>query len=239
MTTQGRIDQSIIGSEVRTLDGDRLGTVEEIQGDAVKVNVAMRPDFWVRRDAIRSAGGGQVTLDVDKDHLDNAKVQAPSGPPPAMTGTARDGQTINTENGVYDAMRVTEMANDFPGTLQQDTIAPETNIPPPYSPAFLTVQGRPWAEASPTYREQWERRGGGSGGRWEDVEPAYRYGHERRQEPKFQGRRWEEAEPELKSDFVLWVREEGYTCDDSTWDRARDINREAWESQNAAGPSRS
>src|SRR4051794_14906500 len=53
-----------------------------------------------------------------------------------------------------------------------------------------------WDTAMPGYRSRWEQRHGTSGERWEDVEPAYRYGYEMHANPTYRGRSWNEAEPE-------------------------------------------
>lgn len=66
-----------IGAPVLTLDGAKLGTVKEMEGRYFKVDVSGQPDYWLHADAIRSTGGGQVTLGVDKDHLDDYKVDSP------------------------------------------------------------------------------------------------------------------------------------------------------------------
>jgi hypothetical protein len=42
------------------------------------VAVALQPDYWLSADAIRATTDGQITLGVDKDHLTDYKVEAPS-----------------------------------------------------------------------------------------------------------------------------------------------------------------
>lgn len=66
-----------VGDTVVTLDGDQLGRVAEVRGGYFKVDVSMRPDYWLRADAIRSTSGGQVVLGVDKDHLADYKIDNP------------------------------------------------------------------------------------------------------------------------------------------------------------------
>ena len=77
MTAERDLQGLTIGVPVLTLDGAKLGTVAAIQGSAFKVDVSMQPDYWLRADAIRSIAGDQVTLGVDKDRLDDYKVEAP------------------------------------------------------------------------------------------------------------------------------------------------------------------
>src|SRR5581483_6771913 len=42
-----------------------------------------------------------------------------------------------------------------------------------------------WDTAMPGYRTRWQERFAGSGGRWEDYEPAYRFGYDMRNDPRF------------------------------------------------------
>ena len=77
MTAERDLEGLTIGVPVLTLDGATLGTVAAIQGRSFKVDFSMRPDYWLRADAIRSIAGDQVTLGVDKDRLDDYKVETP------------------------------------------------------------------------------------------------------------------------------------------------------------------
>jgi uncharacterized protein (TIGR02271 family) len=94
------------------------------------------------------------------------------------------------------------------------------------------VDVRGWDEARAGYRQDWERRQGTSGGRWEDVEPGYRYSHEMSEDPRYKGREWDEVEPELRSGYRTWSQERGYRStgdDDSAWERLKENVRETWE----------
>jgi uncharacterized protein (TIGR02271 family) len=84
------------------------------------------------------------------------------------------------------------------------------------------VEVRGWDEAMPRYRQRWQQRPGSSGGRWEEAEPAYRYGYDLRNRPEYRGRRWDEVEPDVRRD---WERRNPNT----PWDRARDRIRETWD----------
>jgi hypothetical protein len=61
-----------------------------------------------------------------------------------------------------------------------------------------------------------------TGGRWEEDEPAYRYGHDLRGRPEYRGRASSEAEPDVRRDW-----ESRYP--DAPWDRARERIRDTWE----------
>jgi uncharacterized protein (TIGR02271 family) len=84
------------------------------------------------------------------------------------------------------------------------------------------VNVRGWNEAMPAYRQRWQQRSGSTGGRWEDYEPSYRYGYEMRSRPEYRGRRFDDVEPGMRSD---WQRRYPNT----PWDRARENIRETWD----------
>ncbi len=96
------------------------------------------------------------------------------------------------------------------------------------------IDVRGWEEARAGYQQDWERRVGASGGRWEDVEPGYRYTHEMRNDPHYREREWDEAEPDLRSGYGEWSRRSGHRAagdadNDDAWERLRDDVRAAWE----------
>jgi len=88
---------------------------------------------------------------------------------------------------------------------------------------------RSWQEMSPQYRQRWQSRFGTSGGRWEESEPYYRYGHEMAIDPRYQGREWSQVEPDLRREYSSWAQRSGYSHDESAWDRFRDQVRESWD----------
>jgi uncharacterized protein (TIGR02271 family) len=79
-----------------------------------------------------------------------------------------------------------------------------------------------WGSVMPTYRSNWQRQYGTSGGRWEEFEPSYRYGWEMRQNPRYRGRSWTEVEPDIRRDWESRHH-------DMPWDKAGRAIREAWE----------
>lgn len=104
-----------------------------------------------------------------------------------------------------------------------------TTVPFGLSGFTAGLDESPWEDAGPAYRQQFEQRHGGSGRRWEEAEPGYRYAHEMNRHPDHQGRDWSEAEPSLRSRYDEWCRECGYQQQESGWDRAKDDVRDAWE----------
>jgi hypothetical protein len=90
--------------------------------------------------------------------------------------------------------------------------------------------GATWSEAISTYRDRWEAGQIGTGARWEDAEPGYRYGHEMAADPRYAGRDWSDVEANLHSGFRDWSARQGYQNDEGAWERARTNAREAWQS---------
>jgi hypothetical protein len=60
---------------VFTADGDKLGTVREVRGDAFKVDAPMQPDYWLPFSSIATAGADGVRLGFAKDHLGDFKLK--------------------------------------------------------------------------------------------------------------------------------------------------------------------
>ncbi len=94
-----------------------------------------------------------------------------------------------------------------------------------------------WDEASSDYRKSWEQRSGTSGGRWEDAEPGYRYGHELAGDPNYQGRNFDEFEGNLRSDYARWAQSRRYQFadDDDAWQRLREDIRNSWNRARSGG----
>ncbi len=69
--------QPVLGARVLTVDGTELGRVKDVSSACFKVDVALRPDYWLATSYISTATPDTVQLTVTKDHLDTAKVDDP------------------------------------------------------------------------------------------------------------------------------------------------------------------
>jgi len=80
------------------------------------------------------------------------------------------------------------------------------------------------------FRQHVDRRqeqGARWGGRtWEEAEPTYRYGYLAGRDSRYQGRRFEDVEADLCTDYQRRV---GSTDDRSGWERLRAELREGWD----------
>ncbi|WP_157991705.1 YsnF/AvaK domain-containing protein [Caldimonas tepidiphila] len=72
------------------------------------------------------------------------------------------------------------------------------------------------------YREHWNRNYAKKGGRYEDYDPAYRYGHTLANDARYRDRDWSAIEPDVRRDWE--ARNPG-----GTWDGMKASVRHAWE----------
>lgn len=72
------------------------------------------------------------------------------------------------------------------------------------------------------YRSHWDVSYGSTGARFEDYDPAYRYGHSMAGSDSYRGRPWDEVEPELRS---TWE----HTYPQSAWENFKAAVRHGWD----------
>lgn len=72
------------------------------------------------------------------------------------------------------------------------------------------------------YRSDFSTRYAADGGRYEDYEPAYRYGTTLRSDPRYAGRQWDDVESDLRTDWE--TRHPG-----GTWERMKAAVRHGWD----------
>lgn len=72
------------------------------------------------------------------------------------------------------------------------------------------------------FRSHWQSNYASAGGRYEDYDPAYRYGWSMASDASYRGRPWNDVEPELRS---TWESRHPQ----SAWDRFKAAIREGWD----------
>jgi uncharacterized protein (TIGR02271 family) len=77
-------------------------------------------------------------------------------------------------------------------------------------------------ESTGSFRSHWDTHYASAGGKYEEYEPAYRYGSEARGSAQYRDRPWEEVESDLRSD---WERRHP----GSAWDRFKAAVRHGWD----------
>lgn len=94
------------------------------------------------------------------------------------------------------------------------------------SSSSMQMQGPDASSGGDLWTQGWRRdfdtQYAGSGGRWEDYEPHYRYGHGLRGDTRWQGRDWDAIEPDVRSDWES--RNPG-----GTWERFKASVRRGWD----------
>ena len=102
--------------------------------------------------------------------------------------------------------------------------------PPPPSGTGTNVRRYPGAENLPGtsdddeqyYRNHWSATYVATGARFDDYDPAYRYGHSMAGSASYRGQSWEQVEPELRSNWE-------HTYPQSAWDDFKAAVRHGWE----------
>jgi hypothetical protein len=73
---------------VRTRDGHVLGRIRETVGHYFKVDAPRAQDYWLNVDFVASEDEGSITVDFDRDSLNDVKVTTTSGFSPGPGGEA-------------------------------------------------------------------------------------------------------------------------------------------------------
>ncbi len=109
---------------------------------------------------------------------------------------------------------VTERTETISDTVRRTDVEVET----------LGAQATPGANLpdDDEFRRHWQSAYGSSGGRYEDYSSAYRYGANLAGQKQYQGYRWDELEPRVRSDWEA-------THSGSPWDRTKQAVRYGWE----------
>jgi hypothetical protein len=105
--TSGHFDETnlMVGSEVYTRDGDKLGQVKEVRAGAFKIDASMQPDYWLSTGHIDSYTTERVVLAFDKDNLGDFKYDNPEDVAAGRTGTYTTDPTGTTARRMDDRLR--------------------------------------------------------------------------------------------------------------------------------------
>jgi len=72
------------------------------------------------------------------------------------------------------------------------------------------------------FRSDYQQRYSSTGEAYDTYSPAYRYGYDMASDARYNGRSWDEVEPDLRSDY-------GSKYPNSTWERMKDAVRYGWD----------
>lgn len=122
------------GCPIYARDGDLLGHVKEMRETAFKVNAPLRPDFWLRWDAVAAASPAGITLGMDKDELSQAYATDP-----AISGDVPAARAVAAAPSVPSIPSAAEPATPGP----TDYVPAENAAPPDFVPSPATTESPP------------------------------------------------------------------------------------------------
>ena len=210
--------------ETRPVDMGEVEVRKEVVSEQVNVPVELaRDEVRVRREEV-----GERPVAEGEAAFQEGTIRVPIRGEEAVV----EKQAVVTGEVVIDRERTTERRN-VTDTVRREEVGVEhgRDVPVRHSGGGV----RHWDEISASRRQGWEQRHGGSGRRWQDVEPGHYYAHEMSNDDRFRGRSWNEVEPELRTGYGDWSRQRGYmdVPGDDAWQRLHQDVREAWEETHA------
>ena len=112
------MDEQVVGQPVFSENGSKLGTVKEIRGEYVKLDVPLQRDYWLRSDVLRADAGGWLVATADAEHSSEPDETTPTSAAPTATPPP-------TEAGVH-THPDSAAAPARPDILSGHDVAPET-----------------------------------------------------------------------------------------------------------------
>lgn len=111
---------------------------------------------------------------------------------------------------------VTESAETIEDTVRRTEVEVERDT------AGIGTAARQYEDFEPDYRQDFQTRYAAQGGTYDEYAPAYRYGHALASDTRYQGRAWQDIEPEARRD---WERQ----YPGNTWERFKLAIQHGWE----------
>jgi uncharacterized protein (TIGR02271 family) len=147
------------------------------------------------------------------------------------TDTTRSGTMGDTTGSYGSTTGTTGTATGTPGTAGSNgpSVARTTGVSGTSAAATYDMD-RDYSDYDKDYRSHWDTNYSNvssTQGNYEDYAPAYRYGSEAAGSEQHRGRRFEEVEPQLRSDWES--RNAGSTDNRSTWDKVKGQVRYGWD----------
>jgi len=131
----------------------------------------------------------------------------------------------NRTETVRDTVRSTEVeVQNLEGSSRMDTdtrsgmVAGDSSM----TDRTTTTRRTSFEDYDSDFRSDFNTNYASSGAKYDDYEPAYRYGHSLRSDQRYSGRQWDDIESDVRTD---WERRNP----GSAWERAKASVRHAWE----------
>ncbi|PMQ17703.1 hypothetical protein [Janthinobacterium sp. AD80] len=210
---------------------DRHVYAEAVRRGHIVLTLAEASDADIQRATDLVERYAPIDIDAHAEHWRAGGWQGASAPP--QDTTPRQGASMQSgapsQQGSYAGnagnLNETAASQQFAGGMP--TAGMETNLAPN---AGATVRRYPGADNLPGtsydeeqyYRSHWSSQYAATGTRFEDYDPAYRYGHSMARSASYEGQNWEQVEPELRSNWE-------HTYPQSAWDDFKAAVRHGWE----------
>ncbi|MFL6662594.1 MAG: general stress protein [Rhizobacter sp.] len=201
-------------------DNEEMGTYAEAVrrgGAVVKVDVDEDAEVDKARETLQQAGAVNIDERVEEWRA--------SGWSPMSDDTAgRSTQSTWTNAGSPAAVSSDEASTQDMSSrsAQADSRTGGVRV---YSRAAETSGSegqRAFDDDDSEFRKDFDAQYASSGARYDEYQPAYRYGSDMASDKRYSGRKWEDIEPDARRDW-----EQAHP--DSAWDRFKAAIRHGWE----------
>jgi hypothetical protein len=104
------------GEEVFTRDGEQLGVVKELRGDAhFKIDAPRARDYWLACDVLLETNGRRITVDFDSSDLDAYQLDEPA--PVTAADPLIDAETNDGLSEAERERRQQQMKSGYPSAV--------------------------------------------------------------------------------------------------------------------------
>ena len=203
--------------DVAGSDGKRIGQVKEIRDNDFLLERSMARDVYVPFAALTRVTMDRATLNVVGDSIDDLHWQSPSRP--GEPDWSIPGSSSSSASGSSGSTSMTSATGaSGAGTAGQTVGRPSTST-------------QPTTGQSAASQRQAATAGTASAASAATTGSGYRYGQAMASDPRYQGRRWEDVQSDLKSGYPTWARQQGAGSenDERAWEHLHEEVRRAWE----------
>ena len=181
----------------------------------------------------RSMSGGQsASLQFDADRLPLNQQSLNDPVPMGTTYQEPMGSRDELSTGSYGVGAAGSLQRDIGGMGGQDQLkAAQRGAVRVFSRSQETSAGQAGASATRSsmvndddYRKHFTTTYGSTGGSYDDYAPAYGFGSDMARDQKYSGRKWDEVENDLRTD---WSSRYGSNTG-STWEKMKDAVKHGW-----------
>lgn len=201
-------------------DEGRVETARATLAAAGAVDIDKRTEAW-RQEGYTGFDASARPFGTDEIEAERSRFQTQSGQLRSDTGTVipvvREDIEIGKREVDLGAVRVFSHTEVQP---VQEQVQLRNTVVDVENTAATGAMGS--TESFPDYRSHYQMNLASMGGRYEDYEPAYRYGSTLRSDPRYANRAWDDVERDAQRDWSS--RYPG-----STWERVKQAVHHGWD----------